>query len=62
MMTLKIRKSPTFTLVLVVPPHFSPPLGKEKWKREKKEYGQENQLQSLCMCSSLFYHENKKKY
>lgn len=63
-MTLKIRKSPALTLVLVVPPYFPPPLEKRKWKGEKKKklYGQEKHFWSLCICRSLFYHENKKKY
>lgn len=36
-MSLKIRKSPALTLVLVVTLHFSSPLGKVKWKRENKK-------------------------
>lgn len=35
--TLKIRKSPALTLVLVVLPYFPPPLEKRKQKGEKKK-------------------------
>lgn len=55
MMTLTIRKSPVFTLVLVVPPYFSPPLGKVKWKRERirNNMGRKSTF-SLYVCVDLF--------